>query len=162
MWTKDNKFSVEIFFTAKFSYMLEELEQLGEGSLLDDALRCKYFLLKGLQRFLLFCCEKNLDFDQALLDLTVQGSSFASDLPYSNLKCSDLYERLINGNYSASENVLQSTISQPKTTQDLGINHNASQVEVKPKNSELSLEERNDDEDWSAFAPAMGMTMDEK
>lgn len=92
MVTKSKFINLELYFKLCHDHLLLELKDLGEQNLLADSPRCKSFILKGLQRLLIVCIEKNLDIDQALIDLEVQGKLFATDLAYSNKKCSELLE----------------------------------------------------------------------
>lgn len=137
-------FSLEIFFKPCHDHMLVELGELGELNLLKDTPRCKSLILKGLQRLLLTCLEKNLEIEQALIDLDVQGKLFPNNHPYSNKKCSELLEEYHvwtqdKGNYFNSYEPEANTLYQ------------------KPSCTPGSEAEFNDEVDWSIYGSATGI-----
>lgn len=158
MVTKSKFINLELYFKLCHDHLLIELQALGEPNLLADSPRCKSFILKGLQRLLIACIEKNLDIDQALIDLEVQGKLFATDLPYSNKKCSELLELYNLRKQEFNDN--DPWIHNPKNvdSNEYSDQINSSVLQEKQITSDETKNGMDeDDADWSQFSGTAGI-----
>lgn len=158
MW-KNDKYVREIFFTKKFNYMLDELRNLGFEDVLDKPLECKYLLLKGLQRFLLYCNTNNIDLHQAFGDLITQGSLFAKNMPFSNSKCCDIYNIFLKkqtepNDLAHSYSFNKNDVEKQSLESDQMLHSESLSNNSLDKNKASS-----DEDDWSGFAGSMGINL---